>query len=196
MWNLIPPLILARIASNLAERASKETQYTVKIQTLTVIHKNKTCYCWSCLDAIVKSEEMRIWWPGVRWTLWQTLDWMWAGAETITTPRGPHRGQVISGVIASVISTIYTFIIIKCRQVNLLRVNDRRTTYLIWCAYLQLDICFMIYISICGRWMSIDYNEFTINWIDFAENENSDFARVLLRYQSCSIFYTLENLEC
>ena len=37
MWNLIPPLILARIASNLAERASKETQYTVKIQTLTVI---------------------------------------------------------------------------------------------------------------------------------------------------------------
>ena len=64
------------------------------------------------------------------------------------------------------------------------------------CLYLQLDLCFVIYISICGRWMSIDYNEFSINWIDFAANENSDFARVLLRYQSCSIFYTLENLEC
>ena len=117
------------------------------------------------------------------------------GRDDYNTP-GASCGQGISGVIGSVISNIYTFIIIKCRQVNLQRVNDRRTTYLIWCAYLQLDICFMIYISICGRWMSIDYNEFTINWVDFAANENSYFARVLLRYQSCSIFYTLENLEC
>ena len=28
--------------------------------------------------------------------------------------RGPHRGQVISGVIASVISYIFTFIIVNC----------------------------------------------------------------------------------
>ena len=64
-------------------------------------------------DAIVKSEdedESLV----VTWPRWQTPDWMWAGVETITTPRGPHRGQVISGVIASVISYIFTFIIVNC----------------------------------------------------------------------------------
>ena len=43
---------------------------------------------------------------------------------------------------------LYTFIIIKCGQVNPGRVNDRQTTSLIWCAYLQLDSCFMIYFNL------------------------------------------------
>ena len=67
----------------------------------------------SRIEPIVKSEdEDRS--LVVTWPRWQTPDWMWAGAETITTPRGPHRGQVISGVIASVISYICTFVIVKC----------------------------------------------------------------------------------
>ena len=66
----------------------------------------------SRIEAIVKSgdeDESLV----VTWPRWQTPDWMWAGAETITTPRGPHRGQVISSVIASVISYIFTFIIVN-----------------------------------------------------------------------------------
>ena len=76
------------------------------------------------------------------------------------------------------------------------QVNDRRTTYLIWCAFNW--IIFYDLLQFVARLMSIDWNVFSTNWIVFAANKNSYFAQVLLRYQSWNIFCTPkpENLEC
>ena len=150
-----------------------------------------------------------LWWspgPGCRWIIpldcdpgprvaveadlprWQTLDWMWAGAETITTPRGPRSGQGSSPVSSATSSHS------SSSDESIRQVNDRRTTYLIWCALDYILWSIAICCEIDEYWLKC----VGTNWIVFAANENSYFARVLLRYQSWNIFCTPEpeNLEC